>query len=930
MFKGLFKPKWQHKKTTVRLQALVSLGASSIELIDLATSDPDLEVRLSAIQHLQHIPTLKQLATELATNSSSETEKLPQGVKKRIVELTLTQPKLAELETVYYLIDDQQVHQQVVCDASHSAAIRLQALECIDDQAVLFKLADTDESRQIQFLAAAKLTNYKQLQKLKRLAKTNKKFRHLLKQKSTEYQQEQDFLQQIEAVCKGLENLVDIIDNAESSPDNALFLTLKQQWQQLEGQDGVSGETVQRVEKASSALEKAYLEYEQEEQKRQPLRDNVAVILHGLDDLSHALQHSPNDFTQQEFTAGLQTLKTKWQGIQEALHKQLQDNEYQRYSLQYDDKVTAVEQTLDSLAKDFQAVEKMKLLCTKMDNLLSTQHILKKNMLSDVETHWGEIPAVFTLDTRDYQTHYADALHKIKQRFEQQIVQHADVEKEINTLLSQIELGIENDQFKGAIKAYHQMYKLFKGTSHLNKSTTALMSRRIRAITPAIRQAESWRHWGTDKAREQLTEQATHLITTADIEPLERAKKVKGLRDDWKKLGKMDPSKHQRLWNAFDKACSTAYEPCQQHFKDEAVQRDKNLEQRHQLCQQLEILTEETNWDDVDWRAIAKTVNTLQGQWRKAGNINRAAWKMVNKRFNQAMDGVEVHLGKERRRNWLQRQNLITQAETLVANLNNVESDGLDQALVEAIQAGKTLQVQWQPTVTAKRAEEQKLWLQFRAAIDAVYERQRSEREAAHDTLKNNLQQKQSLLTEAEILATQQGEDLLTNQHKLAAIEEQFYPLGDLPKGARQKMEKTFSEIKSRISKQRKEALRQRKLTQLLAVGMEYAEKGINTGADTPINTDQSLALLLELEILLGLETPKDYQQERMQYQVGRLSEQMLMASEEQQSNEEQALQKIQQWYTLEKAVGDAGVMMQERFLPIQAWLENQMVSAAK
>ncbi|HHL18647.1 MAG TPA: DUF349 domain-containing protein [Thiothrix sp.] len=927
MFKGLFKPKWQHKKPTVRLQALVSLDASSAELIDLATSDPDLEVRLGAIQHLQHIPTLKQLATELATNSNSATEKLSQSVKKRIVELTLTQPKLVELETVYYLVDDQQIHQQIVCDTRYSSVIRLQALECIDDQALLFKLADTDESRQIQFIAATKLTDYKQLQKLKRLAKTNKKFRHLLKQKSAEYQQKQDFLQQIEAVCKGLENLV---DNAETSPDNVLFSTLKQQWQQLEGQGGVSEEARQRVEQASAALEKAYAKYEKEEQKRQPLRDNVEMIFQGLDDLSQALQHSPNDFTQQEFTMGLQTLKTKWQGIKEVLHEQLQNNECQRYYLQYDDKVTVVEQMLASLAKDFQAVEKMRQVCTKIDRLLSTQHMLKKSMLIDVEKHWAKIPAVFTLDTRDYQTHYAEALHKVKQRFKQQIVQCADIEKEINTLLNQVELGVENNQFKGAIKKYYQVNKLFKEASHLNKGAAALISRRIRAMTPAIRQAESWRHWGTDKAREQLTEQATRLITTADIEPLERARKVKALRDDWKKLGKMDPSKHQRLWNEFDKACSTAYEPCQQYFKDEAIQRDKNLEQRHQLCQQLETLTKETNWDNVDWRGIAKTVNTLQGQWRKAGNINRAAWKTVNKRFNQAMDGIEVHLSKERRRNWLQRQNLVTQAETLVANLKDVENDALEQALAEAIQTGKVLQAQWQPTVTAKRAEEQKLWLQFRAAIDAVYERQRNEREAAHDVLKNHLQQKQSLLTEAETLAAQQGEDLLANQHKLAAIEEQFYPLGDLPKGARQKMEKAFSEIKARISQQREMALRQRKLTELLAVGMKYAEKSINPNTDTPMNIAQSLALLLELEILLGLETPKDYQQERMQYQVGRLSEKMLMASEEQQSNEEQALQKIQQWYALEKVAGDTGVMMRERFLPIQTWLENQVASTDK
>ena len=96
---------------------------------------------------------------------------------------------------------------------------------------------------------------------------------------------------------------------------------------------------------------------------------------------------------------------------------------------------------------------------------------------------------------------------------------------------------------------------------------------------------------------------------------------------------------------------------------------------------------------------------------------------------------------------------------------------------------------------------------------------------------------------------------------------------------------------------------------------------------DTQAYYDNALALLLEIEILLGLETPSDYQQQRMQYQVGRLSEQMLMASAEQHSNEEKALKKIQQWYLLAKPIEDKdnpmNAMIEERFMPIQTWLEQ-------
>lgn len=910
MLKGLFKPKWQHKKPAVRLQALINLEGSSDALIKVATSDPDLDVRLSAIQHLQHIPTLKHLA-------KSTSEKIPEKVKKRVIELTLTQPKLAELETVYYLVDEQQIHQTVVCDNHQCAAIRLHALKFIDDQALLFKLADTDESRQIQFLSATKLTDFKQLQKLKRLAKTNKKFRQLLKQKNAEYQQQQDFLRQTEVICQSLEAL---ISRKPITPNQQEFSTLKQQWQQLKGD--IPTAITQRFDSAIAAVEKAYADYKQQEQQRRPLRNKAEAILRGLDDLSHALLHTPNDFSQYEFNSELESLKTQWQILKEQLH----DDEHHRYSLPYEDKVIAIEQTLSALTKDFRAIEKMQQLCTKVDKILVTKQMLQQKQISAIEKQWQKIPDVFTLDSSHYKTQYAETLHKIKQHLEQQIANRTHTEKEIADLLTKIEYGIENDQFKGAIKTYHRVNKQLKEAHYLDKGTMAQLRRRMHAVTPAIRQAESWRHWGTDKAREQLTEQATALVTITDIEPPERAKKIKALREEWKKLGKMDPSKHQRLWDNFDAACTKAYEPCQQYFKDEAVQRDKHLQHRHQLCQQLEALTQETDWNRINWRDIAKMINTLQGQWRKAGNVNRKSWNVVNKRFNQAMDDLEVHLSKERRRNWLQRQQLITQAEEIVTQLNTVNTDAIDSALETAIQAGKALQAQWQPTITAKRADEQKLWHQFRSAIDAVYERQRNKRDAVQNVLNANLQQKQGLLAEAEAIAQQNGEELLANQHMFTQIEKQFYPLHELPKGARQKVETAFNAIKNRITTQKVQAIRQHKLTQLLALGKESLEKNIKTSIHTA-DTEQALNLLLELEILLGLETPKDYQQERMQYQVGRLSEKMLTVAKEQHSDEEQALQKIQQWYSLATIDGDVGLMMQERFSPIQTWLENEIAN---
>ena len=247
MLQHLFKPKWQSKKPAVRLKALVNLKGESDALIRLAKTDVDSEVRMCAVKKLQHIPTLAKIAAK--TDGV-----IPRAAKKRLAEIAIKQNIDEQaLEGAYALIDDPQVHRHVVCDAQKTLTVRKYALHYIKDQSLLFELAKTDSSKEIQFLAAAKINDYSQLRRLEKLTKNNKRLRQLLKEKAQTHQQQKDQQSLLEKCCIALENLG---NNHTWKQDQTQFLTLQQQWKQTQTQQHPTfpENLQQRYAKAYSAI----------------------------------------------------------------------------------------------------------------------------------------------------------------------------------------------------------------------------------------------------------------------------------------------------------------------------------------------------------------------------------------------------------------------------------------------------------------------------------------------------------------------------------------------------------------------------------------------------------------------------------------------------------------------------------------------------
>ena len=699
--------------------------------------------------------------------------------------------------------------------------------------------------------------------------------------------------------------------------------------------------------------------YAAEEAKLQPLREHYQTIITASETLLNKLALPTQTLTAAQLKQCLADHQQQWQTTPK--EPVLPHQERSTFEQCYDTVQQQLTHNLEQLQYNQRVLQRFENIVSDAKALRDNQSAIQKQDIERLQQRWKKIEQPPTLHVNTIpQQPYKQLIHALKNKLQQQQQQIEQYVVQIEQWLDQMEAYIETEQLSKAIKLYQQASQLLN--QHNFPSTSyQRIKQRIQTATPIIKSAQSWRYWGTDQAREQLIQTASTLSEAEDIPPLERAKQLKDLRNKWKQLGKIDPRHQQKQWQDFDALCTKAYLPCQQFYQEESHSRNANLSQRQDICTALQQLEQTSHWHTVDWKKITKTIHHYRQQWKQAGAVDRSHWQIINQTFNEAMDCLEQHLAEERDINWRMRQKLVTHAENLLSELK--QDPDIADNLPSCIEAAKQLQSQWQPTVTRSRSEEQALWNQFRAAIDAIFNQQRDLHHASQSQLKQNLQHKQQINQQLQTLLVSKlvsNTEEHTNplQHQFKRLETQFNNISTLPKGkAAQLLQSDFNTLKTQFIKHfaLQQQQQQFKQIQLLAeksalcrvlskdeathTAWEALDHLYDTKLDNKITQsfqqavshnnaqtlDDLLALILDIEILLGLPSPDLYQTARMQRQVERLSEQMLHVSASEANKQQYALAKITEYYLLQANTIKKHDIIDARFAKIEVWIKTSL-----
>ncbi len=897
MLSRFLKPKWQHKDPAVRLAGIATVEDEKT-LFQIAREDTDAAVRKAAAEKLSQIDHLLEIHGD---------ESLRTTVGQRLHQLLTEDSKArltSALEAFLRSNADPALLQSLAREAN-DPRLRQVAVDCLDDTDLLIDRAANDASADVRQCAADRLEREADIrQALKKLGRKDKRVAKTLRQKLEALNQRKALLERLDQQLAALKKLG---RNPHWQRDQTRLGMLENQT--LEWLPQLDQVHQQTFTKALDAARARIDERRQASEAIQPVIEAKESQCRLVEDFCQKLEqrHRISRNESEEFNLTLDVFRADWNDL-----PLLEEKLEARLSNRFHAGLARARKRIDALKANTRQSKNLESCIHRAENLLK-QPAPAPGQVEKLIAEWNQqkLPEDPEL-AEEYRSHFQRLQNSLEHRIAQQRKQTDQALEKIFGWLDTIDATLATDKLGNAETLRNQVQAELKKLPRIPARTRREIDARLQAINPRIRELTGWRHWGTNRAREELIEEAEALRDSTDqIDIDKRLAAVKSLRKRWKDLGNIDPVSRQRLWKRFDAACTAAYEPCKAHFEQEAAQRQENLKKRQQICEALETLAGDTDWKAVDWRETDKRFHQLRNQWRHCGPVARRHWQTILDRFNAAVEAVDQHLDKERQRNFRQRTRLVEQLEALQAQ------DDLQAAITEA----KALQKQWQLTVTSRRGAENKLWKRFRAASDALFKRDQAHRESARAELQELIAARETFCAELEDLTldgdiTSARLDTMIDQwrefephygREFKRLEERFqravnaaqhHLMQQTLRQQRAKLDSLFH-YKQRLDQFLQDAERERLASawnetepmddpQLMEKIQACRETLLSEPADeSRCERDQNHRdeLLLDMEILLGIDSPEEVRKQRMERQVSRLASRMTERGGEEDSN---------------------------------------------
>lgn len=283
----------------------------------------------------------------------------------------------------------------------------------------------------------------------------------------------------------------------------------------------------------------------------------------------------------------------------------------------------------------------------------------------------------------------------------------------VDALLGEIEQHLEEGRLVDA-------EKLDKQIDHATRGAVPAggLGRRWRRARGQIARLRGWARWGTDQVREHLIADAEELLRgEPDVD--ERARLVPALRREWKRLDTHGAASKGQ-WERFDAALAQAYQPVLDQRAEEAVRHEAARAAKEALCREWEAWLDGVVWEHADFKVVEAQRQDMLTRWRAAATAGFRDDRALRKRFDALLARIDGRLSEARRLEFARREQLIEAVEGLreVPDLGN------------AISATKAAQARWRAEAAAvrlSRADEQALWQRFRSACDAVFARREAQ-----------------------------------------------------------------------------------------------------------------------------------------------------------------------------------------------------------
>lgn len=194
----------------------------------------------------------------------------------------------------------------------------------------------------------------------------------------------------------------------------------------------------------------------------------------------------------------------------------------------------------------------------------------------------------------------------------------------------------------------------------------------------------------------------------------EATKAIIGLQEEWKKLGFASRKVNTELFARFRKSCDEFFAKKAEFFKRMKDELAANLAKKIELCEKAEALK-----DSTEWKKTTDALIALQKEWKTVGPVVKKHSDAVWKRFIAACDAFfeekkkqNVNVHSVEHENLKQKKDIIAQINSILENKETEDAPNKVRVLMK----------KWQEVGHVPYKEKDKVYAEYKAAIDKAFE----------------------------------------------------------------------------------------------------------------------------------------------------------------------------------------------------------------
>ena len=194
----------------------------------------------------------------------------------------------------------------------------------------------------------------------------------------------------------------------------------------------------------------------------------------------------------------------------------------------------------------------------------------------------------------------------------------------------------------------------------------------------------------------------------------EATKAIIGLQEEWKKLGFASSKVNTELFARFRKSCDEFFAKKAEFFKRMKDELAANLAKKIELCEKAEALK-----DSTEWKKTTDALIALQKEWKTVGPVVKKHSDAVWKRFIAACDAFfeekkkqNVNVHSDEHENLKQKKDIIAQINSILENKETEDAPNKVRELMK----------KWQEVGHVPYKEKDKVYAEYKAAIDKAFE----------------------------------------------------------------------------------------------------------------------------------------------------------------------------------------------------------------